>query len=200
MSDGSCPKCFFLNPPGAEQCGRCGAILGDDAAVGFLPGQVIAGEYRLERRIGEGGMGEVWVATQTSIGRHVAVKFLHAELMKHPTARRRVLAEGKALGKLSHTHVVSIHAVFETDNTVALVLEFIEGGSLADRIESSGALKWPEAVSIMHGVLKGLGAIHHAGLVHRDMKPDNILLDIDLDEMWVNHQMKAIEKNYSASK
>jgi serine/threonine protein kinase len=137
----NCPKCFNLNPPDAEDCGRCGATLGSDAAVGFLPEMVIAGNYKLLQRIGEGGMGEVWSAVQTSIDRRVAIKFLHAELMKHPTARRRVLGEGKALGKLGHANVVSIFECFETDNTVALVLEFIEGGSLADRIEADGAKK-----------------------------------------------------------
>ena len=182
MSTATCPKCFNLNPEGAERCSRCGAVLGEDAAVGFLPEMMIADNYRLVRRIGEGGMGEVWEAVQTSIGRTVAMKFLHAELMKHPTARRRVVGEGRALGKLGHPNVVNIVECFETENTVALALEFIEGGSLADRIEADGAVPWATAVDWMDAILKGLGAIHRAGLIHRDIKPDNILLAVDEDD------------------
>ena len=102
MTTQSCPKCSFLNPADAQTCGRCRAVLGPDAAVGFLPGMMIGQSYRLEQRIGEGGMGEVWTAAQTSIGRTVAIKFLHAELMKHPTARRRVLGEARALSLVVH--------------------------------------------------------------------------------------------------
>ena len=181
MSAANCPKCGFLNPADAERCGRCGVILGAHATVGYLPGHVVAGNYRLVRRIGEGGMGEVWEAVQTSIDRTVAIKFLHPELMKHPTARHRAIGEGKALGRVSHSNVVAIHECLETDDTVALVLEFVASGSLADRIDAHGAVKWQTAAAWMADILRGLGALHRAGLVHRDLKPDNVLMAVDED-------------------
>ena len=87
-----------------------------------------------------------------------------------------MISEGKALGKLAHQNVVQIFDFFEADNTVALVLEFVEGGSIADRIEADGALPEGEVVELMTGVLHGLDALHDQGMIHRDIKPDNVLL------------------------
>ena len=182
LSAQTCPKCFFLNPADAAHCGRCGAELGRSADKGFLPEQVIGGRYRLVRRIGEGGMGEVWEAVQTGVNLSVAIKFLHPVLMIHNTARQRVLKEAEALGRLRRSsRIITLYDYFETDETVALVLEFAEGGSLADRIDTEGTIPWSQAVSWMDGVLRGLGAIHREGLIHRDMKPDNVLLGRDED-------------------
>ena len=185
MSVQHCPQCQALNPPDAENCSRCGASLNGGGSVssvsGFTEGLMVNANYRLVKPIGEGGMGQVWEALQVSVDRTVAIKFLHPELMRHPTAKERVLKEAITLGRIDHRNVVRIIECFETSNSVALVLEFIQGGSLCDRIESKGAYEWQEAVRLIDGILKGLGALHRSGIVHRDMKPDNVLLAVDHD-------------------
>ena len=135
-----CQKCFNLNPPGEVVCQRCGAALGASNARGFLPGQVYQSRYELLRRIGAGGMGEVWAVKHLGLGNEIAIKFLKEQFMEHPTVRARALKEGQALGAISHRNVISVLDCFEADATIGLVMEFVDGGSLADRIDQGGAL------------------------------------------------------------
>ena len=184
MQPVQCQKCFNLNPADAALCQRCGASLGASNARGFLPGQVYQDRYELLHRIGAGGMGEVWAATHLNLGSRVAIKFLHSNLMDHPTVRARALKEAKALGLVSQRNVVSVMDCFETESTIGLVMEFVADGCLATHLVGQGALPPVEVVGLMRGILRGLTAIHKSGLVHRDIKPDNILLARDDDE-WV---------------
>ena len=172
LSAQTCPKCFFLNPADAAHCGRCGAELGRSADKGFLPEQVIGGRYRLVRRIGEGGMGEVWEAVQTGVNLSVAIKFLHPVLMIHNTARQRVLKEAEALGRLRRSsRIITLYDYFETDETVALVQDSLKAQSCRPH-RHGGTIRG------VNCLLDGRCAQRprrnpSRRLIHRDMKPDN---------------------------
>jgi serine/threonine-protein kinase len=143
----------------------------------FHPNQLIAqGRYRIDRLLGEGGMGVVYEATELTLERKVALKVLLPELSQHPTARQRMEAEAKAMARLNSPHVVRVNTVFDEGGLLVIDLEFMGGGSLADRLDGRGvdeatAREW------ISQILKGLDALHKVGLVHRDLKPANVLLD-----------------------
>lgn len=143
----------------------------------FLPGQLLAqGRYRIERLLGEGGMGVVYEATELTLERKVALKVLLPELSQHPTARQRMEAEAKAMARLNSPHVVRVNTVFDEGGLLVIDLEFMGGGSLADRLDGSGVDE-ATARDWISQILKGLEALHKVGLVHRDLKPANVLLD-----------------------
>ncbi|MDP6944249.1 MAG: serine/threonine-protein kinase, partial [Myxococcota bacterium] len=181
-----CNACGRGNPPEAPSCERCGANLGgadgappqDGEPVATLePGSLIGhGRYELVRALGQGGMGTVFLARDVRLNRQVAVKLLNPDLLAHPTARQRMEREAEALARLSHPNVVDIYDVLDHAMTLALVIEFIEGGTLTDRL-ADGAMPWEQALIFVVGILRGLQALHDVGLIHRDMKPDNVLID-----------------------
>ncbi|MEV4786503.1 protein kinase [Streptomyces tuirus] len=149
--------------------------------------RVIAGRYRLEERLGRGGMGVVWRATDRLLGRSVAVKELpYDETLSAAQARRqrdRTLREARALAQLSHPHIIVVHDVVEDDERPYIVMELIEGGSLADRLAHRGPVDAAEAARIGIALLGALGAAHAAGVLHRDLKPDNVLLETGTDRV-----------------
>ncbi|MEU9224711.1 serine/threonine-protein kinase [Streptomyces massasporeus] len=149
--------------------------------------RVIAGRYRLEERLGRGGMSVVWRATDRLLGRSVAVKELpYDETLSAAQARRqrdRTLREARALAQLSHPHIIVVHDVVEDDERPYIVMELIEGGSLADRLAHRGPVDAAEAARIGIALLSALGAAHAAGVLHRDLKPDNVLLERGTDRV-----------------
>ncbi|MFJ4080109.1 protein kinase [Streptomyces iakyrus] len=149
--------------------------------------RVIAGRYRLEERLGRGGMSVVWRATDRLLGRSVAVKELpYDETLSAAQARRRrdrTLREARALAQLSHPHIIVVHDVVEDDERPYIVMELIEGGSLADRLAQRGPVDAAEAARIGIALLGALGAAHTAGVLHRDLKPDNVLLETGTDRV-----------------
>jgi serine/threonine-protein kinase len=169
-----CPGCHHLNLDGIECCARCGRPLSEPTTE-LRPEARLLGRYRLGPMLGEGAAGQVFRAHDELLGRTVALKILSRELWQSPKARERMAREAGALGRVTHRHVVAIYNVFEHESALVLELEFVEGGTLADRLHS-GPLPLPEALRVMAGILSGLNAIHRAGIVHRDIKPANILL------------------------
>ncbi|MFJ4975926.1 serine/threonine-protein kinase [Streptomyces coeruleorubidus] len=149
--------------------------------------RVIAGRYRLEARLGRGGMGVVWRATDQLLGRGVAVKELpFDESLSAAEARRqrdRTLREARAIAQLSHPHIIVVHDVVEDDERPYIVMELIEGGSLADRLATQGPVDAAEAARIGIALLGALRAAHAAGVLHRDLKPDNVLLEDGTDRI-----------------
>ncbi|GGY03044.1 serine/threonine protein kinase [Streptomyces djakartensis] len=149
--------------------------------------RVIAGRYRLEARLGRGGMGVVWRATDQLLGRGVAVKELpFDETLSAADARRqrdRTLREARAVAQLSHPHIIVVHDVVEDDERPYIVMELIEGGSLADRVACHGPVDAAEAARIAVDLLGALRAAHAAGVLHRDLKPDNVLLEAGTDRV-----------------
>ncbi|MFD3564873.1 protein kinase [Streptomyces sp. NPDC058686] len=143
--------------------------------------RVIARRYRLEARIGRGGMGVVWRASDQLLGRRVAVKELVLdETLSADEARRqkdRALREARAVAQLSHPNVIVVHDVVEDGERPYIVMELIEGGSLADRLSRSGPVDAREAARIGIALLGALRVAHAAGVLHRDLKPANVLVE-----------------------
>ncbi|MFI1563940.1 protein kinase [Streptomyces sp. NPDC020490] len=151
--------------------------------------RVIAGRYRLEARLGRGGMGVVWRATDQLLGRQVAVKEIPLDLDETLSAeevrrqRDRTLREARAVAQLRHPHIVVVHDVVEEDERPYLVMELIDGGSLADRISAHGPLDAAEVARIGADLLSALRTAHEAGVLHRDVKPANVLLESGTDRV-----------------
>ncbi|MEV0035743.1 serine/threonine-protein kinase [Streptomyces sp. NPDC050804] len=135
---------------------------------------MIAGRYRLGTRLGRGGMGIVWRADDDLLGRPVAVKELHAA---HDGEGIATLREARAVARVRHPHVVVVHDVVEEDGRPYIVMELVEGGSLADRLAGQGPVDPPEAARIGLALLGALRAAHELGVLHRDLKPANVLLE-----------------------
>jgi eukaryotic-like serine/threonine-protein kinase len=132
------------------------------------------GPYEIESTIGQGGMGKVYRATDTRLGRPVAIKFLSPEIADE-SARRRFQQEAKTASSLNHPHILTVHEAGELDGRQYLVTEFIDGGTLRDWARASKR-SWREVVELLAGVADGLACAHEAGILHRDIKPENILV------------------------
>ncbi|MFH8934450.1 serine/threonine-protein kinase [Streptomyces griseosporeus] len=143
--------------------------------------RVIAGRYRLHTRLGRGGMGIVWRATDELLGREVAVKEIALDEQLDATEARRqhdrTLREARAVAQLSHPHIIVVHDVVECGERPYIVMELIDGGSLADRIARQGPVDPAEAARIGVALLGALRAAHAAGVLHRDIKPANVLVE-----------------------
>jgi eukaryotic-like serine/threonine-protein kinase len=137
---------------------------------------VLAGRYRLERLIGQGGMAEVWEATDTALSRQVAVKLLKPQLAHDPVVGERFRREAIAAAKLNHPNVVAVHDTIDDGGRQAVVMQFIKGRSLRQLLDEQRRLTPEQTAHIGACVAAALGAAHRAGMVHRDVKPGNILL------------------------
>jgi eukaryotic-like serine/threonine-protein kinase len=132
------------------------------------------GPYQLRERVGEGGMGVVYRALDTKLNRPVAIKLLSDDLAD-AAARRRFQREAQTASSLNHPHIVTVYDVGEVDGRQYLVTEFVDGGTLKDWAQATKRT-WPQIVELLTGVADGLAAAHEAGIVHRDIKPQNILV------------------------
>lgn len=151
--------------------------------VNQMQGLLLAGRYRLVDTIGSGGMGRVWRAHDEVLHRAVAIKELTAALYVSENEQaillRRTRAEARAAARINHSAVVTVHDVLEHDNRPWIVMELVEGVSLADAVRERGRVEAREAARIGMWVLRALGAAHRAGVLHRDVKPGNVLLAED---------------------
>ena len=147
-----------------------------------LLGTLLAGRYRIEALIGSGGMGAVYRAEHVHMRKAVAVKVLHKEMTAFPEVVARFEREAVAAGRIEHPHVVSASDFGQLeDGSFYLVLEFIEGQSLAKLVSKVGALSPIRALCITRQIVEALSAAHGVGIVHRDLKPDNVML-VDKDD------------------
>lgn len=138
--------------------------------------QVIAGRYRVAARIGSGGMGEVFRARDQVLGRTVAVKVLPEELAAKSGFVERFRAEAQAAARLSHPNAVQIHDWGSSDGSYFMVMEYVRGRSLREILAARGSVEPAQAAAILSQLLAGLEAAHASGLVHRDVKPENVLV------------------------
>ncbi|MFJ1747501.1 protein kinase [Streptomyces sp. NPDC088116] len=145
------------------------------------PGRLLAGRYRVVAPLGRGGMGVVWRAVDEVLGREVAVKELRTYTDADPAElaglRLRMQREARAAARVRHPGVVAVHDVADEDGRPVIVMELVDGPSLDDVLRERGTLDPREAAAIGAKVLEALGAAHRAGVLHRDVKPGNVLLD-----------------------
>jgi serine/threonine-protein kinase len=156
----------FLDRPALENATELG-----DAADTLLTAGTCLGPYRIEGKIGEGGMGAVYRATDTRLGREVALKFLSPRLACDADYMARFEREARVLASLNHPNIAIVHGLEESNGTRALVMELVEGRTLAARI-AEGPIPLKEALRVAEAIAEGLEAANEKGIVHRDLKPE----------------------------
>ncbi len=167
-----CPRCGLCYESGMGRCANEGAQL---TRMPFK--RLLTSRYRLERRLGRGGMGTVYKATDTSLERAVAVKLIREDLVTSSDAAERFRREAKAAASFAHPNLVTVHDFgVDSDTRVFLVMELLEGFTLRQRFEQQKKFATQEILQILGGVCAGLQAAHEQGLIHRDLKPENIFL------------------------
>lgn len=139
--------------------------------------QALTGRYSLDRELGRGGMGIVYLAREVHLDRLVAIKLLPPERGRQPDVRERFLREARVAAKLSHPNIIPIHAVEETGGFVYYVMAFVDGDTLSHRVRMRGPLPGSEGARVLREVAWALAYAHGQGLVHRDVKPENILIE-----------------------
>src|SRR6266700_3293657 len=137
----------------------------------------LAGRYSLERELGRGGMGVVYLAREVRLDRPVAIKLLPPSKATDPKLRERFLREARTAAKLSHPNVIPIHAVEEIGGFVFFAMAYVEGETLTERVRRRGPLAPQDATRLLREIAWALAYAHAQGVIHRDVKPDNIMLE-----------------------
>jgi tRNA A-37 threonylcarbamoyl transferase component Bud32 len=157
-------------------------------------GTVLSGRYRLEAKLGSGGMSTVYLARDQTLDRQVAVKVMHREMSEQADQLERFRQEARSVAKLSHPNVVSVIDAGEDRGHPYIVFEYVEGETLKQRINRDGALAPQEAIAYAIEIARGLSMAHARNMVHRDIKPQNILIDAEgrakLTDFGISRQLE----------
>jgi tRNA A-37 threonylcarbamoyl transferase component Bud32 len=157
-------------------------------------GTVLSGRYRLEAKLGSGGMSTVYLARDQTLDRQVAVKVMHREMSEQADQLERFRQEARSVAKLSHPNVVSVIDAGEDGGHPYIVFEYVEGETLKQRISRNGALEPQEAIAYAIEIARGLSMAHARNMVHRDIKPQNILIDAEgrakLTDFGISRQLE----------
>jgi serine/threonine protein kinase/tetratricopeptide (TPR) repeat protein len=165
----SCAVCSAPIPPGQSECPGCATKTG--VTTIRIPG------FKIVRLLGRGGMGEVYLADETALDRRVAIKIISKQLAANERIVNRFKREARMMAAVEHPNIVHVYSLGQTDGQLFLVLEYVEGESLAERLRRVGRLSTDEALRILHQTLEALNEAWGHRIVHRDIKPSNILLD-----------------------
>jgi eukaryotic-like serine/threonine-protein kinase len=182
-----CPECGTWNRTSAETCTRCSVALPElDRAPSEKPTETISAlrqatgsRYRVIQRLGGGGMADVFLADHAQLERPVVIKVLHAHLAKDIEMMERFRREAQAAAQLVHPHICPVMDAGQHGTTVYTVMPYLSGGSLSDRIARTKVVDPVEAAMAIAQVAVALDYAHRRGIVHRDIKPDNVLFDED---------------------
>ena len=140
-----------------------------------LVGTVLAGRYRIERQLGEGGMGAVYEATQLSLTRKVAIKVVKPAFEHDEERLKRFEVETEAIARMSHPHIVNVVDAGREGELLFLAMELLDGVTVRQALRG-GPLGWRRALTVAEGVASALASAHEAGVIHRDLKAENVVL------------------------
>jgi len=172
-----CPVCSTEYPDDVKFCPNDGQTLRSAGPASDLVGQVVADRYHVIKKLGEGGMGQVYLAEHVKMGRRSAIKVMNPSMVHDPDAVARFNREASNASRITHPNVCAIYDFGETpEGLIYLAMEFVEGEPLTELLERDGSLPVPRAFGIFVQVAEALQAAHDLGIVHRDLKPDNIML------------------------
>ncbi len=176
----TCPVCSTTYPDSDAFCPKDGTTLLMDEAASSLVGSVIADRYLVTKLLGEGGMGQVYLAGHVRLPQQAAIKVLHSSMVQDPAAIARFNREAANAARIEHERVARVFDFGETNKgLVYLAMEFVPGRTLREVLEETGRLDPQRAANIVYQVAEGLDAAHRISIVHRDLKPDNILVVSD---------------------
>ena len=160
-----------------DGCAACSRLVAELARLA-APLRPAPPRYQIIRRLGEGAMGVVWEAEDTNLHRRVALKFVRPEGADSPEQRKRLHREARALAKVRHVNVISVFDAGEADDEVCLVLELVDGTNAREWRRAAPRTD-DEILAVWRQAAAGVAAVHRAGIVHRDIKPDNVLVSVD---------------------
>ncbi|NIO49520.1 MAG: protein kinase [Candidatus Aminicenantes bacterium] len=183
-----CPKCHFENPDDSIYCGKCSTLLYpseeisptktfETPAKGLTKGTTFASRYEVLEELGKGGMGRVYKALDKEINEEVAIKLLKPEIASDESTVERFRNELKFARKIAHKNVCKMYHLAKEEETPYITMEYVPGEDLKSLVKRKGKLTDAEAISIAKQVCEGLAEAHELGVVHRDLKPQNIMID-----------------------
>ena len=173
-----CKACALSGPANAEHCPKCGGAL---VAIKRVPdmylNEIVGGKYRITEKIGQGGMGVVYLAVNDELGQKVAVKFLFKKFADDKNLVLRFLNEAKIYCRVNHPNAVTLLDYGQHDDgALYIITEYIDGGNVTDTLKEIGPMPWETVLDLGLQIAEVLSAAHTQGVIHRDLKPDNIML------------------------
>ena len=172
----TCPQCHETFGPELRFCPKDGSALRASVPSDDLVGQIIAERYHILAKLGEGGMGRVYLAEHVRMGRRCAIKVMHATLLYDPDSVNRFNREAANASGISHPNVAAVYDFGESDGLLYLAMELVQGQSLSALLAREPEFTESRAIDIALQVVDALSAAHELGIVHRDLKPDNIMI------------------------